>query len=32
MAKLSQILNINIKNTLRNIGFKELDKGKYYSD
>lgn len=31
MAKLSQILNINIKNSLRNIGYRELDKGRYYS-
>ena len=28
---MSQILNINIKNSLRNIGYRELDRGRYYS-
>jgi len=32
LTKLSQVFNINTKNVLRNIGFKELDKGKYYND
>ncbi len=32
LVRLSQVLNVNTKNVLRNIGFKELDKGKYYND
>ena len=30
LMRFSQFLNINMKNVLNNIGFKELDKGKYY--
>jgi hypothetical protein len=32
LIKLSQILNVNTKNVLKEIGYKELDKGKYYKD
>lgn len=32
LTKLIQMYNVNTKNQLREIGFKELDKGKYYLD
>jgi hypothetical protein len=31
-ARFSQILNVNTKNVLKSIGFKELDRGNYYND
>ena len=31
-TKFMQILNINIKSTLKSIGMQELDKGKYYEN
>lgn len=31
LTKLTQILNINTKNSLKNIGYRELDRGRYYN-